>query len=175
MLVLAAGSATWAQSAPPETIFPTDNQDLRQAGAVELPESVCPGQVATGNGVECRSGCPAYTFGKGGRWSVGAVFRGHFVSAVSDDAILDMDGCEPHVNEYGGTILLTRGVPGWRLPKWKNAVVHRGRPDQPVPRSDSARPAGRSAKTSRTAFRFDGHEYKPAPSSAEAVRLFKCP
>lgn len=117
-LILTAASAGLAQSPPPETIFPSDGQDPRQA-PVELLNAVCPQRVMVGQEMECRSGClPDSIVGRQGYpgvWSLGPMYRGHFVSALSDDAVIGADGCEPHANNFGGTILLTRGVPGWTM------------------------------------------------------------
>jgi hypothetical protein len=43
------------------------------------------------------------------------VTRGHFLSPTSDDAMLSVDGCEPHSENFGGTILLTRNFKGWEM------------------------------------------------------------
>jgi hypothetical protein len=41
---------------------------------------------------------------------------------TSDDAVLSMQGCESHAENFGGTILLTRSFQGWAM-KWYKAGV----------------------------------------------------
>jgi hypothetical protein len=98
----------------------------KQAGGESLLEAVCPGAVKTGKEIGCRTGCPDFTsFGEMGDrfdWSLGAVTRGHFRSATSDDAALWMRGCEPHSFNFGGTVLLTRGAEKWQMIWYKPAI-----------------------------------------------------
>ncbi len=67
----------------------------------------------------CRSGCPDYTgFGAIGDrydWVVGAYARGHYLIPASDDAVLWMEGCEPHTRNFGGTVLVTRQSGKWTV------------------------------------------------------------
>jgi hypothetical protein len=111
---------------PPATIFPSDGKSPAEANGAELLESVCPGQVEVGEKIGCRGGCPYFTgygeFGDSGEWSLNRITRGHFLSPASEDAVLFMTGCEFHPDNFGGTILLTRGFQGWAV-KWYEAGV----------------------------------------------------
>jgi hypothetical protein len=82
-------------------------------------EAVCPGQVQVGEAINCGNDCPSFTnfglFGDSFEWSLKRVTRGHFLSPTSDDAVLWVEGCEPHSENFGGTILLTRNFQGWAL------------------------------------------------------------
>ncbi len=126
LLILATGLAMLAQpSDRPEPAFPSDGMDPSQAGGAQLLEAVCPGGVANGKEIECRTGCADFTdFGKseGFTWSLGAVTRGHFLSPTSEDAVLWMLGCEPHSENFGGTVLLTRRSEGWSMLWYKAGV-----------------------------------------------------
>jgi len=93
---------------------------------VRLLEAVCPGDVTTGKDIARKTGCPDFTgFGKIGdrfSWSLGAVTRGHFLSPTSDDAVLWMQGCESHQDNFGGTVLLTKRSQRWSMLWYKTAV-----------------------------------------------------
>jgi hypothetical protein len=127
LLILLMASTMGAQlREDSEPIFPSDSRTPNQADAAKLLEAVCPGDVATGKIIECRTGCPDFTdFGRFGdrfSWSLGAVTRGHFLSPTSDDAVLWMEGCEPHSANFGGTVLLTRRSQRWSMLWYKAGV-----------------------------------------------------
>jgi len=108
-----------------EPVFPSDSEDPRQAGGAELLEAVCPGRVSGGNQTECRGVRPKFTSFAGDNlgWSLSKVTHGHFLSPASDDAALWMDGCEPHSENFGGTILMTRRSGRWIMLWYKAGVV----------------------------------------------------
>src|SRR6202022_3007343 len=121
-LMFLAASIMWAQPSDhtAEPIFPSDGKNPRQVNGAKLLETVCPGNVVTGKEIECRTGCPESTsFGSIGdhdfEWSLGAVTQGHFLSPTSYDAVLWMQGCEPHSANFGGTVLLTRRSQQWMM------------------------------------------------------------
>ncbi len=109
-----------------EAVFPSDSKNPGQADGAKLLEAVCPGDVATGKTIECRTGCPDFTgfgsFGDRFTWSLIAVTRGHFLSRTSEDAVLWMGGCEPHSENFGGTILLTKRSQRWSMLWYKAGV-----------------------------------------------------
>jgi hypothetical protein len=55
-------------------------------------------------------------------WSLYRVTRGHFLSATSDDAVLAMLGCEPHSENFGGTVLLSRTSRQWNMLWYKPGI-----------------------------------------------------
>src|ERR1700681_487279 len=108
----------WAQPAgAPKPVFPDDTQDPKDAGGAKLLEAVCPGHVVEGKDVECRIVCPEFTAFKGEEygWRLKRITRGHFLSSISDDAVLSMGGCEPHSFNFGGTILLSKRSGKWAM------------------------------------------------------------
>jgi hypothetical protein len=122
LLLLLVAAMAWAQ--PPRTIFPSDSKDPKQSGGAALLEAVCPGRVVLGEEVGCRGPCPDVAAFGGedlGR-SLSAVTRGHFLSPQSDDAVLSMSGCEPHSENFGGTVLLTRRSQKWTVLWYKAGV-----------------------------------------------------
>lgn len=123
LLLLLIAAMAWAQ--PPRTIFPSDSKDPVQSGGAALLEAVCPGQVSVGREIGCRGACPAFTafHGEDFEWSLYAVTRGHFLSPQSDDVALWMLGCEPHSENSGGTILLTRILQNWTMLWYKPGVA----------------------------------------------------
>ena len=109
----------------PEPVFPKDGKVPSETDSRELLQAVCPGQVRLGESIGCGKTCPAFTAFHGDEedWSVIGVTRGHFLSPTSDDALLSVDGCEPHMANFGGTILLTRQADGWRMQWYKDGVI----------------------------------------------------
>ncbi len=89
-------------------------------------ETVCPAQVKKGDEIYCGAYCPWFTvdgkYGNAGEWSITRVTRGHFLSPASDDAVLSTMGCEPHSENFGGTILLTRKADRWNMLWYKRGV-----------------------------------------------------
>ncbi len=83
-----------------------------------LLEATCPGKSYV-KGKE--TGCSVCPESQKEDWSLGAVYYGHFVNAASDNALLAVQGCEAHVNDFGGTILLAR-----RGAEWKKLSYHPG-------------------------------------------------
>ncbi len=116
---------TWAQPAgAPKLVFPDDTQDPKQAGGAELLEAVCPRHVVVGESVECKIACPEFTAFNGDDlgWILDRITRGHFRSPTTDNAVLSMGGCEPHLENGGGTILLTRQSEKWTMLWYKTGV-----------------------------------------------------
>jgi hypothetical protein len=108
-----------------EPVFPSDAEDPMQAGGAELLETVCPGRVASGTETKCRGACPKFTSFAGDNlgWSLSRLTHGHFRSPTSEDAALWMEGCEPHSENFGGTILMTRRSGRWIMLWYKAGVV----------------------------------------------------
>jgi hypothetical protein len=107
-----------------QALFPSDGEDPKLGGSLELLETVCPGRVTIGKEVRCRIVCPKFTGfpGEDYGWSLARVTRGHFLSATSEDAALSMEGCQPHSRNFGGTILLTRRAQRWSMIWYKPGV-----------------------------------------------------
>jgi hypothetical protein len=126
LLVCAFAGFCWAQAPePPKPVFPDDSQDPKQAGGAELLEAVCPGHVVVGKEIRCNIPCPKGTGFANDTldgWDLARVTRGHFLSPASDDVVLAMGGCEPHSENFGGTILLTRRSQKWTM-LWYRAGV----------------------------------------------------
>ena len=105
-------------------VFPSDGRPPAQAGGAEMLEAVCPGQVTTTPAIGCQTGCPEFTtfFDGHGDWSLKVITRGHFLSQASQDAALSTLGCEPHSENSGGTVLLTRRAGQWVMLWYKAGV-----------------------------------------------------
>jgi hypothetical protein len=122
LLIVVLTAVSWAQTLKP--IFPSDSKDPRQSGGAALLEAYCPGRVVVGEEIGCRGPCPevAAFGGEDLGQSISAVTRGHFLSAQNDDAVLSMSGCEPHSENFGGTVLLTRRSQKWTMLWYKAGV-----------------------------------------------------
>jgi hypothetical protein len=111
LLLVVLATAALAQSKP---VFQIDGVSPREGGAAELLETLCPGQVETGQEVKCRESpddiarfecSPTATM----------VTRGHFLSPRSDDVLLAFHACEPPSANFGSTAFLTREGGAWKL------------------------------------------------------------
>jgi len=93
----------------------TQKPTLKQAR--ELMGSVCNGGAQTG---ECRV-CPSFTNDTGfdDKMTLEGVTYGKFLNSKDTYALLDLSGCEPHANNFGGGVLLRwRGLTHWALVKY---------------------------------------------------------
>ena len=125
-ILLAATLACSALPAYAETIFPSDGEKPTLPKDRELLKIVCPSGAAFGDkSVTCPVPCPAFTGlpGETFEWSMESVTRGHFLSRVSEDAVVFTSGCEPQTLNSGGTFLLTRNYEGFM----KHAKLSQGR------------------------------------------------
>jgi hypothetical protein len=123
VLVLAVGWVCFGQS-PPMPKFPSDGEDPKKAKGAQLLEAVCPGRVIDSERITCRGACPEFTSfgGDSFDWSLARVTFGHFLTPSSEDAVLWMSECEPHSENWGGTILLTRRAGRWTMVWYKPGV-----------------------------------------------------
>jgi hypothetical protein len=65
----------------------------------------CPNKIADGNGEALK---------------LETVLYGHFLSVRETAAILDVSGCEPHANNYGGTVILRwKGLTRWEFVRYE--------------------------------------------------------
>lgn len=88
------------------------SQKITSKVARELLAPVCASGAATGT---CTP-CPAFTGGQNDILTPNTVIYGHFTDARATDALVDMSGCEPHVNNFGGSLLMRwQGLTNWKL------------------------------------------------------------
>lgn len=88
---------------------------LKQAR--ELMTSVCPGGADTGSCGTCPSFVDSGGFDE--KMTLTAVTYGRFLNAGDTYALLDLSGCEPHANNFGGSVLLRwRGLTRWDFVKY---------------------------------------------------------
>ncbi|WP_161881141.1 hypothetical protein [Deinococcus alpinitundrae] len=103
--------ALGAQAAPAGAA----SQKITSKVARELLAPVCASGAATG---ACTP-CPVLTSFHDNpeeRLTPTAVNYGHFAGPKFTDALVDMDGCEPHANNFGGSLLLRwQGLTSWKL------------------------------------------------------------
>ena len=59
-------------------------------------------------------GCKTCPDGSAGPMEMRAVLYGNFVNGKSEDALITTGGCEAHVNNFGGAVLLTKVNGGWK-------------------------------------------------------------
>jgi len=77
-----------------------DSRPLATADAVKIVAVVCPTQNS-------KKGCSVCPDGHAASWSFDSISRGHFLRPDSDDILVGTGGCEPHANNFGGSVLLT--------------------------------------------------------------------
>ena len=112
-LMLLAVSALPALAVSPK--HSTQKPTLKQAR--ELMNSVCQGGAQTG---VC-SVCPSFVEDSGfdDKMTLEGVTYGKFLNGKDTYALLDLSGCEPHANNFGGSVLLRwRGLTRWDLVKY---------------------------------------------------------
>jgi hypothetical protein len=113
MLVLGFGSS----------VAGPDNSRSRIPSAKEVQELlpvICAGSRIKTENSTC-SPCPQRV---GGVFSdamkLETVLYGHFLNARETDAIIDVSGCEPHANNYGGTVILRwKGLTRWEFVRYE--------------------------------------------------------
>lgn len=100
-----------------------------EGGAAQLLEQVCPGRVVTGKEITCRGGCAKFPYlpqpGLPGGWRITGVIRGRFLQPDREDAVLSTDGCEPHVTQWGGSILIPGENPHRLKPRYYSGLISR--------------------------------------------------
>jgi len=71
--------------------------------------------------------CPDFTTYPRGTsaqtWDVAAVHYGHFTDPSADQALVAMKGCEPHANDWGGTMLFTRSHGQWKFDRYTGGLI----------------------------------------------------
>ncbi|GAA4022633.1 hypothetical protein GCM10022631_41430 [Deinococcus rubellus] len=119
--VLLALAVLTAQAAPAGA-GSQKTQKITPRVARELLAPVCSSGAATG---ACTP-CPAFTSfhdNTGEGLTPTAVSYGHFTGSRLTDALVDMDGCEPHVNNFGGSLLLRwQGLTSWKLLRYVQGI-----------------------------------------------------
>lgn len=94
----------------------SDTHSIAAAEAKTILAAICPNDFAQQREPEgVRLGCVvcpdgvrfSADFGVKLIWTASTIVRGHFRDPKSDDLIVGMVGCEPHVSNFGGSVLLT--------------------------------------------------------------------
>jgi hypothetical protein len=104
------GQATWIRS------------DAARVTPLELQtylKSICPEHI---NPSGCDT-CPDSSAFTPEKWTVQAVFLGHFLSPSSEDALVSGSGCEPHLNGYGGSFLFDKQQGSWHRVRYLAGMI----------------------------------------------------
>lgn len=91
------------------------------AEAKELLGAVCPSSSGLGKtGAYCNA-CPSFVeSGWDERFSLRSVVYGKFLDTRAPYAVLDFDGCEPHANNFGGSVILRwKGLTRWEFVRYE--------------------------------------------------------
>jgi len=75
---------------------------------------LCPGHIRASGGSVCPDGTSYFR--------APAIFVGHFRHRVSAEALVTGEGCEPHVNNFGGAFLFTRDASAWKAARYRHGV-----------------------------------------------------
>jgi hypothetical protein len=92
-----------------------------QKEALELLPAACQGKFGPIDGGYGCNPCPKYIDANGleGDFGLSNVMYGKFTDAKKTDALLDMSGCEAHVNNFGGSVLLRwQGLTTWKFTRY---------------------------------------------------------
>src|SRR5258708_2977764 len=108
-------------------LFKSDGISAVDPRAAEIVAAICPGRPGRLPDVRetfhCQIPCPSYTGLPVLNWDLTMVVFGHFLASGSEDAAVSTMGCEPHSNNWGGTILLTHRSGRWRLIWYKGWTI----------------------------------------------------
>jgi hypothetical protein len=116
--------------------FPADSHPPTLEAARSLLQAVCSdgGMVkANGQGVEagCKS-CPSIVPGGSDfdvpgsdtpNFSLKSVIYGSFTRTGASEAVAGFSGCEPHSDNYGGSVLLEKAPTGWKAKSYQPAFI----------------------------------------------------
>ncbi|MER3555648.1 MAG: hypothetical protein C4331_15270 [Meiothermus sp.] len=105
----------WGLAAPSGPHVPTLSE------AKELLAAVCPGSSGIGkDGGYCKT-CPSFVEAGGDeQFALQSVVYGTFLDPRRTYAVLDFDGCEAHVNNFGGSVILRwKGLTDWELVRYE--------------------------------------------------------
>jgi hypothetical protein len=70
--------------------------------------------------------CPDFTPAAAGAGATATlVGRGSFLNAKADEALVELEGCEGHVDDYGGTVIVRQEAEGWRRVAYVPGLVPR--------------------------------------------------
>ena len=106
-----------------------------EAEAMGILRTVCPGQIKkvelkSGTDYGC-GGCPSLTSfagadpsnGKDPDFDLRQVLEGSFTRPGASEMLAEFFGCEPHVYNFGGTILLEKAGDNWRRVRYMNGII----------------------------------------------------
>jgi hypothetical protein len=118
ILILQAGCATWAQAANGmEAPLRSVIEKFSNTKHLIMLRGVCDGGDIRASGKELGcSRCPDYTSSAGEKtgFLVTDILQGSFVRKHEQNALLNMEGCEPQSDLAGGMVLLTYTSNGWK-------------------------------------------------------------
>lgn len=116
--------------------FPTDSHPPTLEDAHALLPALCGSGVmvkTTQHGVDsgCKE-CPEIVPGGGmfdsadpaeASFSLYGVIYGSFTRAGAQQAVADFSGCEPHANNFGGSVLLEKLAQGWKVRNYEAGFI----------------------------------------------------
>ncbi len=113
--------STEAASSHSEDAHPPDAQEATTVLEVICPDNLQTSKLKHGLAYGCRR-CPDFTGfqgekagpGEGPAFELRAVMRGAFAQAGANELAAEFFGCEPHVNNFGGTLLLRQSGTVWK-------------------------------------------------------------
>jgi hypothetical protein len=120
LLLVFGGPLLFAAASP----FQPDTRELLAAEARLYLSIICPGDELRDGEPGCRS-CPNFVSADHYAWHLKGAIPGHFLSPSSVDVALSTDGCEPHVSNFGGTLLLTKDGLNWRVHRYFSGAITR--------------------------------------------------
>lgn len=112
IIVFVVASACFGQTKAIKSNAPA----IPKSEMLQLLTQICPGGERD---LAC-SVCPegSSSAGASATWTVEAVFYGHFLSASSQDALVNASGCESHADGMSSSVLLTRQQSSWRIVRY---------------------------------------------------------
>src|SRR4051794_27515424 len=114
LIVICAAVSCLAAEPSVRSLFPPEHQSLTAAQENEFLRVVCPGHIAQHGCNACpEESADSPETGKKAIWTIVSAMTGHFTSVSAENVLLAMNGCEPHANNFGGSVSLTRQAGKW--------------------------------------------------------------
>jgi len=90
--------------------------------AIALMKSVCGRSNVNSDNLDSCKQCPSFTESAGSGGTLNSVIYGSFTKAGTREALVDMEGCQGHSGNWGGSILLRSTTKGWSVVRYERAL-----------------------------------------------------
>ncbi|MHC5770761.1 MAG: hypothetical protein ACYTXI_35325 [Nostoc sp.] len=119
---LLIGTLLSAQAVVTKTLARENSKDSitpSQKDAIALMRGVCgKDNINSSNPKSCTK-CPSFAGNGGGSGTLTSVIYGSFTKSGSTEAFVDLEGCQAHAQNWGGSVLLSRASRSWSVVRYE--------------------------------------------------------